>query len=640
MMARLLGDKILDRIHLRPLYSRTTLIPPRVQRIPSPYATLAACGRGGRYAPNTLNPCLQAKAGLLLQAAVHRVRPDLKPLGCGVNERGFHCDFKPTRGEWLKEDEARRAAEEAVSLAGVRVEALPGRPSDPLAVELGRTKTFLVDGIEAYLEPGVEPAGNVGAVAVLGVSAHNPLPGISLVRVSAVAFETAEALEEYLRRLEEVERRDHRAIGKRLGLFAFYEEAGPGLVVFHPKGFIVREELIKLVREVNAKLGYEEVYTPHVYRALVWIRSGHYEHYKDKMILAKIEGEEYGVKPMNCPGHILIYKSEPRSYRDLPVRFSEFGTVYRWEKRGELYGLLRVRGFTQDDGHSFLREDQVKEEVKRILRAVQELLAIFGFRGEDVRFNLSTRPDEYIGSEEMWEKATRALREALEELQLPYIVREKEGAFYGPKIDVEFRDSLGRWWQCSTIQVDFALPERFNLEYTMPDGSKARPVVVHRALLGSIERFMAILLEHFEGKLPTWLSPVQVVVLPTSDKYADYARKVVSKLRGLGLRVELWTAEETLGRRIKRAYDMAVPYIVVVGGREAETGSVSIRGRGNLRVDSVPLEEFADLLAKEVSSRSLNQEALLSLMAKRGLKVERPGGPDASASREVGGRRA
>ncbi|HIE53748.1 MAG TPA: threonine--tRNA ligase, partial [Chromatiaceae bacterium] len=411
---------------------------------------------------------------------------------------------------------------------------------------------------------------------------------------------------------------------------SFYEEAGPGLVVFHPKGFIVREELIKLVREVNTKLGYEEVYTPHVYRALVWIRSGHYEHYKDKMILAKIEGEEYGVKPMNCPGHILIYKSEPRSYRDLPVRFSEFGTVYRWEKRGELYGLLRVRGFTQDDGHSFLREDQVKEEVKRILKAVQELLAIFGFGGEDVRFNLSTRPDEYIGSEEMWEKATRALREALEELQLPYTVREKEGAFYGPKIDVEFRDSLGRWWQCSTIQVDFALPERFNLEYTMPDGSKARPVVVHRALLGSIERFMAILLEHFEGKLPTWLSPVQVVVLPTSDKYADYARKVVSRLRELGLRAELWAAEETLGRRIKRAYDMAVPYIVVVGGREAETESVSIRGRGNLRVDGVPLEEFASLLAKEVSSRCLNQEALLSLMAKRGLKVEGPGGPDAS----------
>jgi len=452
----------------------------------------------------------------------------------------------------------------------------------------------------------VEPGGDLGAIAILGVSAHNPFPEARLVRIDAAAFTDREGMEEYLRRLREAARRDHRIIGRKLDLYGFYEEAGPGLVVFHPKGFIIREELIKLAREINERLGYREVYTPHVYRSILWRISGHYEHYRDKMILAEIEGDEYGVKPMNCPGHILIYKSRPRSYKDLPLRISEFGTVYRWEKRGELYGLLRLRGFTQDDGHVFLSEEQVKDEVKAIIQEIRRLLELFGFKGRDVRYYLSTRPEDYIGTEEMWEKATEALRQALDELGLEYTVNEGEGAFYGPKVDVEFRDSLGRWWQCSTIQVDFAQPERFGLEYTAPDGSKKRPVMIHRALLGSIERFMAILIEHTGGRLPTWLSPIQAVVLPTTKSYWKYAGRVAETLRSRGIRVEVWGGEETLSKRVREAYSQAIPYIVIVGRREEEAGAVHVRGRQNRRA-TMPLEVFADKLLKEIQSRSLEQ---------------------------------
>jgi len=511
-------------------------------------------------------------------------------------------------------NEAKKAAMLAVEL-GLKEKLKPIQGNvDKLASLLGRTKKYVIKDIEVYLEPELEPEGDVGAIAIIGVAAHNPLPDISLVRVNAVAFHTREEMEEYIKWLKEAEKRDHRVLGARLELFTFHEEVGPGLAVFHPKGFIVREELIKLMREINSKLGYEEVYTPHLYRAIIWKQSGHYELYRDKMVLVDVEGEEYGVKPMNCPGHILIYKSRPRSYRDLPLKFSEFGTVYRWEKRGELYGLLRVRGFTQDDGHAFLREDQVKDEVKNILSAIIQLLSIFGFKREDIRFNLSTKPDQYIGTDEMWDKATNALRMALEELGLSYNVKEKEGAFYGPKIDVEFRDSLGRWWQCSTIQVDFALPERFNLEYTLPDGSKARPVMVHRAILGSIERFMAIILEHFEGRLPTWLSPIQVVVLPLTKNQIDYANKIIQMMRERGIRVEVWSPEETLSKRIKKAYDQAIPYIVIVGEKEAKHETISIRGRGNLQIRDVKPQKFIELLELEIKNRRLKQEAILKLI--------------------------
>jgi threonyl-tRNA synthetase len=334
------------------------------------------------------------------------------------------------------------------------------------------------------------------------------------------------------------------------------------------------------------------------------------------MLIFRHEDEEMGIKPMNCPAHILIYKSRPRSYRDLPIRFAEFGHVYRWEKKGELYGLLRVRGFVQDDGHIFCREDQLKDEVKMQVQKTIETLRTFGFKDEDVRINLSTRPDESIGTDEQWERATKALMDALNELGLKYEIKEKEGAFYGPKIDFDIRDSLNRWWQLSTIQVDFNLPERFNLEYVDKDGSKKRPVMVHRAIYGSIERFMAILLEHFRGKLPTWLSPVQVRVLPLGEEVIDYANKVLDALRSSRIRADIDASEGTIRKKIRDAYAESVPYLVIVGRNEKETNTVTVRGRGNVEVRNVKLEDFIKALKEEIETRELEQTAIKALSGK------------------------
>lgn len=539
-----------------------------------------------------------------------------------MDDRGFKCDFEPIKGKWPSEEEVRGLEERilAIEREGVRIDALGEEDiqGDNILQLLGYSSAYAVNGFKAHLEPGVTPSETrVGAVRILNVSAHNPATNVSLVRLTGVAFKDEAGLKEWLEWFEEASKRDHRVIGQKLGLFSFHEEVGPGLVIYHPKGQIIREELIKFVREVNAKLGYEEVYTPHVLRSTIWRVSGHYYLYRDKMVLAKVEGEEYGIKPMNCPGHILVYKSAPRSYRDLPVRLSEFGTVYRWEKRGELYGLLRVRGFTQDDGHAFLREDQVKDEIKAILKEILHVLETFGFKGEDVRMNLSTMPEEHIGTEEMWEKATNALKAAMDELGLPYEIKEGEGAFYGPKIDVHFRDSLGRWWQCSTIQVDFALPERFGLEYVDKDGSKKRPVMIHRAILGSVERFMAIIIEEFAGRLPTWLSPIQVRVIPVRSAAREYAVTVAEELKSEGIRADVDLGDETPSKKIRRAYDEAIPYLILVGPREAERGTVTVRARGNKQASNVPLREFIELLKKEIGERAINQLAIEELMKRK-----------------------
>ena len=451
---------------------------------------------------------------------------------------------------------------------------------------------------------------------VLNVSTHHPEPGLQYVRVRGVGFASEEKLKEYMKWLEEAQEIDHRLIGERLDLFSFHEEAGPGLALFHPKGQIVRKELIKYIEEVEESMGFQEVYTTHVYRTVLWKISGHYNMYRDKMLIFNHEDDELGIKPMNCPAHILIYKSRPRSYKDLPLRFAEFGHVYRWEKKGELYGLLRVRGFVQDDGHIFCREDQLKDEVKMQIQKTLEVLKTFGFKEEDVVINLSTRPDESIGTDEQWERATKALTEALDELGLKYKVKEKEGAFYGPKIDFDIRDSLNRWWQLSTIQVDFNLPERFDLEYVDKDGSKKRPVMVHRAIYGSIERFMAILLEHFRGKLPTWLSPVQVRIIPLGEEVMDYANLVLDRLKSEKVRAEVDASEGTMRKKIRDAYLDGVPYIIIVGKSEKEKGTVAVRGRGNVEVRDVKLEDFVKLLKEEISSRALEQIAIKKLSGK------------------------
>ncbi|EHP68273.1 threonyl-tRNA synthetase [Metallosphaera yellowstonensis MK1] len=463
---------------------------------------------------------------------------------------------------------------------------------------------------EISLLDETKPSGNPRYFKILNVSVHHVSPDFQVVRIRAVAFETEEQLKDYLEWLEKASETDHRVLGEKMDLFSFHEESGPGLVLFHPKGQLIRNEMINYMRQINDSMGYNEVYTSHVFRTVLWKISGHYEMYRDKMLIFQKDDDELGIKPMNCPAHILIYKSRVRSYKDLPIRFSEFGNVYRWEKKGELYGLLRIRGFTQDDGHIFLREDQIREEVKLLVKKTLEVLGKFGFKGDDVRINLSTRPDESIGTDEQWEKATSALHEALRELGISFIIKEKEGAFYGPKIDFDIRDSLGRWWQLSTIQVDFNLPERFKLEYVNADGSKKRPVIIHRAIYGSIDRMMAILLEHFKGKLPSWLSPVQVRVLPITEDIHEYAVKVAEAHRSKGIRVELDPSGETLSKRIKRAYDEGVPYIVIVGRKEAPENKVTVRGRSNIEVKGVPLERWLEALVEEIRERNTENVAL------------------------------
>ena len=526
------------------------------------------------------------KAGIIY--ALNLAQAGFKPVEVGLGERDFYVDVESPTVPTL--DEAKKFAK--YNSYDYKIE------GDEVIYNNLRIK--IKGGVPAQVEPKF--------FEILNISVHHPNPETQYVRIRGVGFEKEEQLKDYLSWLEKVSEYDHRVIGEKLDLFSFPDEAAPGVVLFHPNGQIIRKELIKYMEEINNSMGYMEVYTPHVYRAILWKISGHYEHYRDKMLLFKMEDDELGIKPMNCPAHILIYKSRTRSYRDLPLRFSEFGQVYRWERKGELYGLLRVRGFTQDDGHIFLREDQLKDEIKMLIKKTLEVLATFGFKGDDIRINLSTRPDDSIGTDEQWNKATEALISALKELNVNFVIKEKEGAFYGPKIDFDIRDSLSRWWQLSTIQVDFNLPERFKLEYIDKDGSRKRPVMVHRAIYGSIERFIAILLEHFKGKLPTWLSPIQVRILPVTEEVDDYAKEVFMKLKEKGIRVDIDTGEETLSKRIKRAYDEGVPYIIIVGKKEKEKGEITVRARGNVEIRGVKLDVFTEALLEEIRKRDLTQD--------------------------------
>lgn len=532
---------------------------------------------------------LWLKGGIIF--ALNLLSDNKKPVEIGLGERDFYVDIDSNTSLTL--DEAKKYAkytEYNFSIVDNKV-------------KYGNAEILLNAN-------GISPSGTPKYFEILNISTHHPTPDRQYVRIRGVAFETEEQLKDYLSWLEKASETDHRVIGEKLDLFSFPEEAGPGLVLYHPKGQIIRNELIQYMREINESMGYQEVYTSHVYRTILWKISGHYNMYRDKMLIFNHEDEELGIKPMNCPAHILIYKSKPRSYKDLPIRFSEFGNVYRWEKKGELYGLLRVRGFTQDDGHIFLREDQLRDEVKLLISKTLEVLSKFGFKGDDVKINLSTRPDESIGTDEQWEKATKALIDALNDLNLKYAIKEKEGAFYGPKIDFEIKDSLGRWWQLSTIQVDFNLPERFKLEYVDADGSKKRPVMVHRAIYGSIDRFFAILLEHFRGKLPTWLCPVQVRILPINPDVREYANKIYEEFKKRRVRAEVDSEGETLAKRIKKAYDDGVPYIIIVGRKEMDSNTVTLRGRGNIEVRNVELSKCVNAITEEILNRDLTNTAL------------------------------
>ncbi len=423
-----------------------------------------------------------------------------------------------------------------------------------------------------------------------------------LTRIYGVAYPKKAQLDEYLHMMEEAKKRDHRKLGRELGLFMMCEE-GPGFPFFLPKGMVVKNALLDYWRELHRRNGYVEISTPMILNRKLWETSGHWDHYKENMYTTEIDGEDYAIKPMNCPGGVLVYKSEPRSYKDLPLRVGEIGLVHRHEKSGQLHGLMRVRCFHQDDAHIFMMPDQIRDEIKGVVALIDEVYALFGF---PYHVELSTRPENSMGSDEDWAVATEGLRGALDDLGMDYVVNEGDGAFYGPKIDFHLQDSIGRTWQCGTIQLDMQLPLRFEAEYTGADGEKHRPVMIHRVAFGSIERFIGILIEHFAGAFPTWLSPVQAKVLPISDKHMDYAQNVYKRLNEAGLRAEIDARAEKIGYKIREAQMQKIPYMLIVGAKEEEEGVVAVRSRAAGDEGPRELEGFIRDVQEEVRTRALS----------------------------------
>ena len=506
----------------------------------------------------------------ILAQAVKRLYPDTKcAIGPAIKD-GFYYDFEfsfPFTSENLAdvEKEMRKIVKEALPLersSVSREEALKlmEERNEPYKVELieelpeGEEISLYRQGefVDLCAGPHVSNTSVVKAFklqSVAGAYWHGDEHNQMLTRIYGTSFPKAAELDEYLKRMEEAKKRDHRKLGKELGLFAIMEE-GPGFPFFLPKGMVLKNLLIDYWRELHTREGYVEISTPIILSRHLWENSGHWDHYKDNMYTTVIDEEDYAVKPMNCPGGMLVYKVEPRSYKDLPMRVGELGLVHRHEKSGQLHGLMRVRCFTQDDAHIFMTEDQIQDEIKGVARLIDEVYSKFGFK---YHVELSTRPEDSMGSDADWEMATDALRGALEDLGLDYVVNEGDGAFYGPKIDFHLEDSIGRTWQCGTIQLDFQMPQRFELEYTGADGEKHRPIMIHRVAFGSIERFIGILIEHYAGKFPTWLAPVQVKILPVSEKFADYAKEVSDSLKAAGIRVETDDRNEKLGYKIRSA---------------------------------------------------------------------------------------
>ena len=420
-----------------------------------------------------------------------------------------------------------------------------------------------------------------------------------LTRIYGTSFTKKADLDEYITRLEEAKKRDHRKLGKELGLFMMREE-GPGFPFFLPKGMVLKNTLLDYWREIHEKAGYVEISTPIMLSRHLWETSGHWDHYKENMYTTVIDDTDFAIKPMNCPGGILVYKSEPRSYKDLPLRMGELGLVHRHEKSGQLHGLMRVRCFTQDDAHIFMMPEQIRDEIKGVAKLIDSVYQLFGFK---YHVELSTRPEDSMGSDEDWEMATEGLRGALDDLGLDYVVNEGDGAFYGPKIDFHLEDSIGRTWQCGTIQLDFQLPLRFECEYTGADGEKHRPIMIHRVAFGSIERFIGILIEHFAGAFPTWLAPVQVKVLPISEKHMDYAEKVLGALKDAGIRAEVDSRAEKIGYKIREARLQKIPYMLVVGAKEEEEGKVAVRSRFLGDEGAKSLDEFITSIKEEIRNR-------------------------------------
>ena len=559
-------------------------------------------------------------ASHVLAQAVKRLYPDAKlAIGPAIDD-GFYYDFD-REGGFTPEDLEKLEAE----MAKIVKENLPVKPfvlpraeavrfmeekGEPYKVELiedlpeEETISFYQQGefVDLCAGPHIMYTKGVKAfklTSIAGAYWRGSEKNKMLTRIYGTAFANKTDLESYLTMMEEAKKRDHRKLGKELGLFMFAEE-GPGFPFFLPKGMTLKNTLIDYWREIHYRDGYQEVSTPIILRRKLWENSGHWDHYKDNMYTTVIDEEDYAVKPMNCPGGMLVYKNQPHSYRDLPLKVGELGLVHRHEKSGQLHGLMRVRCFTQDDAHIFMRDDQIEDQIKGVTKLINEVYTQFGF---EYFVELSTRPEDSMGSDEDWEMATNGLRKALEDMGLDYIVNEGDGAFYGPKIDFHLRDSLGRTWQCGTIQLDFQMPQRFDLEYTAEDGSKKRPIMIHRVCFGSIERFIGILIEHFAGKFPVWLAPVQVKVIPVSEKSMDYATGVYEKLKAAGIRTELDHKDEKVGYKIRQAQLEKVPYMLVLGEKEAAEGAITVRSRDKGDLGAAGLDAFIEDIKKMIETK-------------------------------------
>ncbi len=556
----------------------------------------------------------------ILAQAVKRLYPEVK-LAIGPSiDNGFYYDldspiaFTPEIMEKI-EAEMRKICKEKLKLERFelpREQALEFMKDEPYKIELindlpeDAVISFYKQGefTDLCAGPHLDSTGRVkgNAIKLTACNAaywRGDSNRETLQRIYGIAFPKKDQLDEYLAKIEEAKRRDHRKLGKELGLFTLMEE-GPGFPFFLPKGMVLRNTLIDYWREVHKRYGYVEISTPMMLNRGLWERSGHWDHYKENMYTTVIDDVDFAIKPMNCPGGMLVYKSEPHSYRDLPLRVGELGLVHRHELSGALHGLFRVRCFTQDDAHIFMTWDQMKDEIKNVVKLFDEVYSVFGL---EYAIEVSTMPEDHMGDEKDWDFATETLKAAVSEMGKSYVINEGDGAFYGPKLDFHLADSLGRTWQCGTIQLDMQLPERFELEYTGADGEKHRPVMIHRVVLGSIERFIGVITEHFAGAFPTWLAPVQVKALPVTDRTAVYADEVEQALTAAGFRAEVDHRSEKLGYKIREAQAQKVPYMLVLGDKEQENGTVSVRDRKG-KTTTMALDAFLDTLRREVDTKS------------------------------------
>lgn len=561
----------------------------------------------------------------IMAQAIKRLWPDVKlAIGPSVDD-GFYYDIDSERPITEEDFPAIEAEMKKIAKEDLKLERFELPRADAIKMMEDAKEPYKVELIQDLPEdavisfykqgdftdlcagPHLMSTKNVKAVKLMKVAGaywRGNEKNKMLTRIYGTSYTKASDLEDYLTKLEEAKKRDHRKIGKEMGLFMMADE-GPGFPFFLPNGMILRNELMKYWREVHYRNGYQEIETPVMLNQSLWITSGHWDHYSENMYTSMIDDEMFCIKPMNCPGSILVYKNQPRSYRELPIRYAEVGLVHRHEKSGALHGLMRVRAFHQDDAHEFIAMDQIGEEVEHIVKLINEVYEKLEFK---YTIELSTMPEDHMGSLEDWEKATNGLKSALEKMGLPYEINEGDGAFYGPKIDFHVEDCLGREWQCGTIQLDFQLPQNFDLKYTGSDGAEHMPVMIHRVVFGSVERFIGVLTENCAGKFPTWLSPIQVKVLPISDKYFDYSEKVLEKLKSAGIRAEIDTRSEKIGYKIREARLQRVPYMLILGQKEEEAGNIAVRSRYLGDEGSKDLDAFIKDLRVEIDERIMRKE--------------------------------